>query len=460
MAVFQTRRSKLWLAFGVVLVLAGGLAVLGWWHFRPKPIPELPLGDVEQELAEVIVATRTALEQDPRSASAWGNFGRALQVNEVFIDVSRTCFEEAQRLDPQDPRWPYFLANVDLSEGKRDQAIKNLQRSIELCGNQSEDSEGPRLLLGETLASLGQQEDAEEQFRQVLAANPQNPRANFALGTLRLSSGDRPAARAHLQRCLSNPQTRKRASAQLATLFEETGDQTNAEYYAKLESNFPKDAPPSDKFLSEHAHLARRKRHRYRIVEQMEAQGQLAAAEAILKQLVEVYPQEDTPHLLFARVVAQRGKYDLAEEHLRIALKLAPEKYQAHYLLALALLRRGEVLLEGKQPDKQKATALFEESARLSSHVLSTKPDYGFAHMSYGLALKRLGKDAEAFEEFAEAVHCNPEFADNHLNYGIALAERGRSAEARYHLEQAQQLAGPSDSRPATALKQHLGAPK
>ena len=57
-------------------------------------------------------------------------------------------------------------------------------------------------------------------------------------------------------------------------------------------------------------------------------------------------------------------------------------------------------------------------------------------------------------------MHCNPEFADNHLNYGIALAERGRSAEARYHLEQAQQLAGPSDSRPATALKQHLGAPK
>ena len=457
----ETHRWIRWLVLLAALVLVGGaLGGRYWWYTRPSSPPEVPLAGLESELADILVETRAAVLAGPGNPEAWGTYGRALRVNEVFPEASRTCFEEAERLAPEDPRWPYFLADTHLSMGNREEAVAKLQRTVALCNRRQDMPDAPRLLLAETLASLEHAEEADSIFRQSLSVAPENARAHFGLGTLAFSRGDWPACRKHLERCVGSPQTRKKACAQLATVCEQLGDKFYADYYANLQARLPKDVGWTDPFLNEHAHLSRRKRHRYRIVDQLESQGQFAKAEVILKQMIKAYPAEDTPHLVMGRIVAQMGQYERAEEHLRIALKLAPEKYQAHYLLALALFRRGEVIWFAKDGDKAKANALFEESAVLSRHVIAQRPDYGFGHMALGLTLKYLGQSDESLAEFREAVHCNPEYAENHFHLGVALAERGKLKEAHYHLEQAKLMAAPNDRRPQAALDKYFGKPK
>jgi tetratricopeptide (TPR) repeat protein len=458
----ETHRWKRWLVLLAALVLVGGaLGGRYWWYTRPSSPPEVPLAGLESELADILVETRAAVLQDPRNPETWGTYGRALQVNEVFPEASRICFEEAERLAPEDPRWPYFLADAHLSMGNREEAVAKLQRTVALCDSRQDMPEGPRLLLAETLASLEHAEEAESIFLQSLVVvAPENARAHFGLGTLAFSRGDWPACRKHLERCVGSPQTRKKACAQLATVCEQLGDKFYADYYANLQARLPKDVGWTDSFLNEHAHLTRLKRHRYRMVDQLEAQGQFAKAEIILKQMIKAYPTEDTPHLAMGRIVAQMGQYERAEGHLRIALKLAPEKYQAHYLLALALFRRGETLWFAKDGDKAKATELLEESAALSRHVIAQRPDYGFAHMALGLTLKYLDQGDASLAEFREAVHCNPEYAENHFHLGVALAERGNLKEARFHLEQAKLMAAPNDRRPQAALDKYFAKPK
>ena len=51
-------------------------------------------------------------------------------------------------------------------------------------------------------------------------------------------------------------------------------------------------------------------------------------------------------------------------------------------------------------------------------------------HFELGRALARLGWEAEALGEFAEAVRLKPDLPDAHLNYGVALARTRRYSEA------------------------------
>jgi tetratricopeptide (TPR) repeat protein len=291
---------------------------------------------------------------------------------------------------------------------------------------------------------------------QVLTADPQNVRAHYDLGILASARGDWQQARSHLLNCVGSPQARKRACAQLATVCLRLDDRANADHYATLAERLPKDFDWSDPFIAEHAQLAVRKRDRYRVAEQLEAENKMEAAARILDRLAAEYPDDYLPHLMMGRILPQMGQFDRAQQHLDKARQLAPDKIQVHYLTGLVLLRRGEVELLAKNGDRQKAVALFEASAEAARAVLTQRPDHGFAHMSLGLSLKHLGRRAEALAAFREAVHCSPEYADMHLNLGQALAEQGDLAEARPHLRQAQILASPNDRRPTEALNKYF----
>ena len=88
--------------------------------------------------------------------------------------------------------------------------------------------------LAETLQALGKTEAAASQFNHVLAAEPNDPRAQFGLGQLAYARGDWRECRKHLEACVGTPQARKRASILLATVCDRLGDKENADKYATL----------------------------------------------------------------------------------------------------------------------------------------------------------------------------------------------------------------------------------
>jgi tetratricopeptide (TPR) repeat protein len=430
---------------GVAVLAAAALAAGAWLRWaRPRPAPPVP-PEVKADALEPVVLTaigvaRERALKEPASAEAWGDLGKVFLANELQ-DEANVCFAQAERLDARNPRWPYFQGGTWQSRGDYAAALPFLRRAADLCAGAEADNVVPRLLLAETLLTLGRADEAEAELRQAGDRRPDDARVHYDRGLLAAARQDWPAARDHLRRCLGSPYARQKACVQLAAVSRRLGEAAAAEDFRRQADRLPADLEWGDPFVAEYLHWAVRKRARYRLAEQLEAAGRPADAVAVLGPLARDYPDDYLPHLTVGKLLGQTGDLATAEQALRTARRLAPDKVQVYYYLSLVLFRRGE---EGeRQGGGDRGRAAFAEAAAMARRAAALKPDYGFAHMALGLALKRLGRANEALAAFRQAVRCNPEFAEMHYHLGEALAESGRAEEARPRLEQALRLAPP-----------------
>lgn len=54
-------------------------------------------------------SARISVQQAPSNAVAWGQFGQLLYVNDL-VEYARNAYQIAEKLAPDDYRWPYYLA--------------------------------------------------------------------------------------------------------------------------------------------------------------------------------------------------------------------------------------------------------------------------------------------------------------------------------------------------------------
>jgi tetratricopeptide (TPR) repeat protein len=425
----------------IVAVAAVGIILrfVGPSHVPPTP-PEAKGDNLEPAVVTAIQAVRERVLQEPRSAKAWGDLGEVFLANELEAE-SGPCFAEAERLDPGNPRWPYFQAGPLLNRGDREAALPYLLRAVERCPDNDEGGAAIRLRLAETLMILGRFDEAGAHIRHVLDRQPQDDRANFDAALLAISRQDWEAARTHLLRCLGSPFARQSASAQLAAVCQRLGNADDADQFRGQADRLPKDLDWVDPFVDEYLLWAVKKRNRYRLAESLRAAKRYPEAVAVVRPMAAEYPDDYLPHLLLGQCLAQMGDYRGAEPALRQALRLAPDKVQTHYYLALLLFEEGEELSKQGDEGRTRAEVLFREAESSAREALAVKPDYGFALMALGLSLKHLGRRTEALTALRQAVRCNPEFADLHLRLAEMLAEDGQNAEARSGFEQALRLA-------------------
>jgi tetratricopeptide (TPR) repeat protein len=436
-------RSRILLA-SLLVILFGAAAVVILRIAVPSRLPPTPpeaKGDnLEPAVVSAIQAARDRVLREPRSAHSWGELGEVFLANDLEAE-SGPCFAEAERLDPGNPRWPYFQAGTLLNQGDREAALPYLQRTVERCSDKDDGAAAVRLLLAETLMILGRFDEAAAQIRHVLDRQPQDDRANFDTGRLALLRQDWEAARIHLLRCLSSPFARQSASAQLAAVYERLGNAAGADQFRAQADRLPKDLHWDDPFINEYLLLSVKKRNRFRLAESLQAAGNYPEAVAVVRPMTAEYPDDYLPPLLLGQCLAQMRDYRGGESALRQALRLAPDKVQTHYYLALLLFEEGEELSKQGEEGRKRAEVLFREAEASARQALALKPDYGFALMALGLSLKHLGQRTEALAALRQAVRCNPEFADLHLRLAEMLAEDGQYAEARSAFEQALRLA-------------------
>jgi tetratricopeptide (TPR) repeat protein len=448
---------RTWLiGLAVLLVLGTALgAYLRWPAAAPVP-PEIPHDGLEPAVIRVAEEARGALMENPRSADAWGYLGRVLLANGACADVSLVCFLQAERLAPDNTRWPY-LAGLQLLELSRpEDALAKLERAVALGERRHSAIAAPRLALADTLRTLGRVDEAAIHYRQALARDPEDPRAHFGLGMGAFALEQWQEARVQFESCVHNHKTRKRASARLATICQRLNDTSNADFYARLATRLPIDAGWTDPFTDEDAHLAVRKEDRTRMIQVMEDKGLLPNAVALLRVLIAENPQEYRLHMDLGRLLAKMGQYEAAEKEVAEARRLGPDNIDVVHLMGLLLFKKGETLWLTDGGDREHASSLFEASIGCERRVLAIRPDHGLAHAYLGLSLKFLDRKTDALAAFRQAVHCNPELADTQLFLGLALAEAGNLSEARVHLDQALRLATEDDARPRAALEQYF----
>ncbi len=444
----------------ILAVLAAALAWYTWHrHAGPRP-PEVSLEGIDPALARAIETARRQAAEEPHSSAAWGRLGKIL-LAATFNEPAAVCFAEAERLDPGDPRWPYLRADALLLRDP-EAALPCLRRAVELCDRTDRANSAPRLRLAETLLSAGQSEEAESELRILLQAEPDNPRAHLDLGLLAYDRGDLKGSRAHLEKCQDSPWTRQRACNQLAAVHQRLGDPKGAADYSRRAAAAPPDRPWDDPYVRVYRKLAQVGGVRFRAVEALEAAGQHAEAVRLLREMVQQSP-DYRAYIGLGNNLLLLGDFAGAEQALRTAVEMAPEKAQAYFYLSRLFFVRGEQLRKQAPAgggDRDAARKLFEGAAELARQAIARKPDHVLAHLSLGLALKNQGRRAEAIAVLRDAVQYSPDSPDLYFHLGEALAEDGQTTEARVQLQRAVQFAKPDDPRPRAALERLAAAEK
>lgn len=427
------RRRPRWpfVAGGIaVAVVISGLSVI---YFRSAPIPpKVDLTGVDPAVQRAIRKASDEVRRQPRSAESWGKLGMVLQ-NHVFADPALTCYQEAERLDVADLRWPYFQGLIVMSYDPP-AAVPKLEQAARLAEGKSE---RVRLRLAELYLQLARCNDAKKEFEAVLEMVPGHPRASLGLARVHFQADELDQSRARLRPALAHPLTRLSALRLSAEIYQRQGDAKNAHRelaHALALADEPEWpdvilAELDDKAIGESARLKRAGRL-------LDERKLLQAAQA-LQEVVHDYPKSEKAWLLHGYALLNLGWLPQAEESFQSALTLNPAS-------APAMLNVGIAKLQHK--DHNEACEWFRKT-------IEQKPDSLQAYLKLGEALKKLNERRDAIAAFQGALRCQPLSATAHAELGALLLHDNQPQEALIHLQQAVDL-NPSDAASEKLLRE------
>src|SRR5436305_3924921 len=100
----RLRGWRLWF----VVSAAGAAAAYVAWATHQVPVPKIPrpgpTAFTEREVMTDVSGAARRVEDQPRSADAWGQYGIVLRAYRQHAEADE-CFRVAAALDPSDGRW-------------------------------------------------------------------------------------------------------------------------------------------------------------------------------------------------------------------------------------------------------------------------------------------------------------------------------------------------------------------
>lgn len=163
---------------------------------------------------------------NPFNQALLGSFYGLLDPNtyEGMDEQRDAAFNEAKRLDPQNPEYYAVMAQLVTRYGQLDQARENLVRSIQIKPNYTEGL----FLLVQLDVQAGNTEAAVESARAIVRIEPQNPARYFQLGLLEAANGQPGVAAEAYRTAISLDQNYANARYLLALLLIESGQTDEA----------------------------------------------------------------------------------------------------------------------------------------------------------------------------------------------------------------------------------------
>ena len=174
------------------------------------------------------------------------------------------------------------------------------------------------------------------------------------------------------------------------------------------------------------------------------AEGNLEAAIASLKKAEKRAPQRLAMHIHVGEAYLQLKNWEDATRAFRKAIKIDPENAHAQLGLARSLLLRRKNKM----------------AARVALKAIGLMYHYPLAHYALAVALHRIGQVDRALEALRVALSQNPNFAEAHDRAAYIYEYRKNDAEqAKYHKAQARELRAARRSRAAQSAFAALPVP-
>lgn len=382
------RRTWLGLALFAVLALAG-VGGWWWWYSAPPPPPTVDLAGVDPAIAELIESTRREVIARPRSSASWGKLGMVLQAHGKPSEAS-FCYEQAERLDPKEPRWPYYRGLI-LMRSDPSQAASCLRRAVARWQKDSVDS---HFRLARLLLEQGQLDEAEELLARAKQMKRTHPHGYLLRARLALARQRWKDVLSEVQGCWLDEHARQQARMLSAEAWQNLKEPARAEDLLAEAKRMPPDWPWRDPLAEELERLVVGVRARRSLAEDMRQQGRLDKAAEVLEQLTRDYPQDMTHFVMLGDALAKMQRFPEAEKALKRAVEGDPRCVEGWF--KIGIVRR----ILGKRDD---AIDAFR-------HAIRYKPDHTRAHFSLGRALQEAGDRQEARKELNETLRSQPDF--------------------------------------------------
>ena len=145
------------------------------------PMPRPDLSRAEPEVAHAVREAQAEVAEAPGSAAAWGRLGDRYRSN-LWLDEAARCYEQAERLEPDESRWPHRVGR-SLYFTDPAAAAAAFERALALDA----DYAPTYVFYGRTLMRLNRDGAARQAFERAARLDPDDAHARVGLGQLALA---------------------------------------------------------------------------------------------------------------------------------------------------------------------------------------------------------------------------------------------------------------------------------
>jgi len=272
------------------------------------------------------------------------------------------------------------------------------------------DHEGTLSLLEQGLLHHreGRLGEAEQAYRELLAADAQNVDAMHFIGVIAFQRGEYDRAKEWITRALQRNDRNAAAQNNLGNVFKAQGrlEDAAARYRRAIEM-----APH---YVDAHVNLA----------DTLAQGGAAGQAAEHYRKACDLAPGVESLRYKLGNVLATDDRLEQAIASYREAIALKPDFFEAHLNLGRALKQCGRL---------EEAIAAYEEAVRRKRQTPA-------GHLSLGMALLDSGQRGRARDAFERAAALDPQLADPHYLLGHLHNDEDRREEALASLRKALEL--------------------
>jgi tetratricopeptide (TPR) repeat protein len=421
------------------------------------PLPNPDREHLDPQLArqieslEDLIRQRLPTAEPTELAGTFATLGHLFTYYELPAQAL-TCYENAHRLDPDNPDWTYYLAFLLDDLGEDGRATDLFEEVLKL-----DPDDPPTLLrLGNLYLDADRPDDAAKRFRQALEIDFGLAAGWYGLGRVAAREGDDPSAVQHFRKTLELQPEADLVYYSLAQALRRSGRLDEAQDALSHRGTRPVRFPdPRVKRLSEATALSSLELVRalakdrqgmpdetFRTYALSQLSDVAGAVEHLDRTLAE-WPEERREadriqrgrlHDAVAALLAHQGRSEEARRHLRQALELVPD-------LTVAQIELADLLADERR---------FEEAAELLSSALERSPGDVAARLQRAAAYMALGRWQQAADDLFALERVDPTNFEVQGRLATVLAQLGKVPEAVERYRAAARL-DPSLGRAARA---------